>query len=529
MGGGKIIASVVVSLFVLLLSCQQHPLHENRTDIKTLVIPELQKFSQLSPPLMATTLSSRLAELTFDGLIKLDHALEVQPRLASSWELSKDQLTWVFHIRKGVKFHDGVELTADDVKATFDKLKESASGGKFWFTLQGVKRVVARNKYQVEITLKKPAASFLSDISDMGILPKHLVKGGHSLEDDFGLRPVGTGPFKFKSRSESEIVLEANKDYFLGRPKLDRIVVRVYPNQESVWVSLMNQRVDFFHYISPTTFDLLNQVHTFNLYSVLMPYYYLIAFNVKESPLQEQAVRQALNYAVNKRAIITNVLKGHGQIAAGTIYPNSWAYNPEIKPYPYDPQTALKLLKAAGWEDHNHDHFLDKGGRRLKFTVYTNRGDDLKQQVLLLVQQQLFDLGIGMQVKLFDAADTDFLFQKRFEAHFPEVEAWGDPDLSYRYWHSSQIEGGFNVGSYRNTEVDRLLDEGRHAFDQTKRKAIYGKFQRVLHDDPPGIFLFWTDYLVGVNTRFKGVKISPAGPFANIREWYVDEDQHPGS
>jgi peptide/nickel transport system substrate-binding protein len=128
-------------------------------------------------------------------------------------------------------------------------------------------------------------------------------------------------------------------------------------------------------------------------------------------------------------------------------------------------------------------------------------------------------------VKLFDATDTDFLFKKKFDAHFPEVMARGDPDFSYKHWHSSQIEKGINVSSYRNPIVDRLLEDGRSEFDLERRKAIYYKYQKEMHDDPPGIFLFWTNYLVGVHERFKGVQISPVGPFENIREWYVPKGE----
>jgi peptide/nickel transport system substrate-binding protein len=307
----------------------------------------------------------------------------------------------------------------------------------------------------------------------------------------------------------------------LGRPYLDQIRAKVYPSREGAWAKLMAGEVDFFDFLTPDNYQILKQVPTFNFYSVPMPYYYLVAFNLESRLFRDQKVRQALNYAVNKEEVVAKVLRGQGQVAAGTIYPNSWAYNPNVKPYPYDPKRALTLLKEAGWEDHDGDRFLDKNGKVFEFTIHVNAGDDLKQKALLLVQQQLLDIGLKMKIRLFDAVDTDFLFKKRFDAHFPEIIAMGDPDFSYRYWHSSQMIGGFNVSSYRNEKVDRLLEEGRAEFDQEKRKEIYFKYQEEMLKDPPGIFLFWTNYLVGVQKRFNGVKISPVGPFTNIREWYV--------
>jgi peptide/nickel transport system substrate-binding protein len=297
--------------------------------------------------------------------------------------------------------------------------------------------------------------------------------------------------------------------------------VRVYPSREAAWAKLMAGEVDFFDFLTPENYEILKQVPTFNFYSVPMPFYYLVAFNLESRLFKDQKVRQALNYAVNKEEIITKVLRGQGQAASGTIYPGSWAYNHDVHPYPYDPKQALALLKEAGWEDHDGDRLLDKSGQVFEFTVYVNAGDDLKQKALLLIQQQLLDIGLKMKIQLFNATDTEFLFKKKFDAHFPEITARGDPDFSYKYWHSSQANGGFNVSSYHNEKVDRLLEEGRTEFDQQKRKAIYFNFQEELLNDPPGIFLFWTNYLAGVQKRFRGVQISPVGPFANIQEWYV--------
>ncbi len=464
--------------------------------------------------------------MIFDSLVRFDDKLDVQPHLAASWELSGDQRTWTIHLRQGVKFHDGVELTGEDVQFTLNQLRKPGLETTYSYNINEIEDITVQDRYTVQIQLESVVATFLSDLV-IGILPKHLLDGKELGNSDFGFHPIGTGPFKVVSGSETGSVLQANEHYFLGPPQLNRLVVKVYPSQESAWAGLTRGESDFFWYLSPAGFQQLRHIPGFQSYSALKPYYYLLAFNLQTPLFRDRAVRQALNYAVDKTAIVNKVLKGQGQVAAGTVYPGSWGYDATLAPYPYDPQKALALLETAGWRHQGGDHFLTKDGRRFEFTVYSNVGDDLKKRALLLVQQQLFELGIQMTVALFDAAQTDFLFQKRFEAHFPEIDAGRDPDVNYKFWHSSQIHGGFNVGSYRNAAVDRLLEAGRRTFDRDERKAIYTRFQRELHDDPPGIFLFWTDYLVGVNERFKGVKISPAGPFANIREWHVDEDQRP--
>lgn len=515
------------------VSCSVKQSSEDKSTGDILIIPEHQKLAVINPLITSTTLSSRLSDVIFDGLIQLNERFEVKPRLAQSWEKSEDGRIWTFHLVQGVKFHDGVELTAEDVAFTLEKIRDPQTGSPFISFFRDIESIRVEDRHTLQIVLEKPLPSFLEalDTSISGILPKHLLEKEEISTTTFNQHPIGTGPFKLTSWSETETLLKANEDYFLGRPYLDQIRVIVYPNREAAWSKLMAGEADFSYSLSPDNFNVLKQVPSFKFHSVPLSFYYIIAFNLKEAVFRDQRVRQALNFAVNKEEILRNILRGQGQVAAGTIYPGSWAFNPKIKPYPYNPKQALVLFKEAGWTDHDGDHFLDKDGKPFEFTVHVNKGDDLKHKALVVVQQQLLDIGVIIKVKLFGADDLGFLFERNFQAHFPEIMARGDPDFNYKYWHSSQIKEGFNVSSYQNAKVDRFLEEGRTEFDQERRKAIYLEFQKEILQDPPGIFLFWTNYLVGVHERFKGVKISPVGPFANIREWYVPkaEQKYVGS
>jgi peptide/nickel transport system substrate-binding protein len=501
-----VLTLIFASLFI---SCTLSQPSTEITPGDTLVVLEQAKLAPIHPILTSTTPSANLSDIIFDSLIQLDEQFEPKPHLAESWERSRDGRTWTFHLRKGVRFHDGTKLTAEDVVFTFQKAKDLPVGSAFNFVFKEVESVRAINSHSLEVVLKRPMASFLPMLQ-VGILPKHQQ-----------VNPVGTGPYILKSWSEMGVLLEANEDYFLGRPNLDQIRVVVDPEPKTFWAKPVNGNVDLFFNSLSAQDEILRSVPGFHTHSVAHPFYYILAFNQNDKLFSDRRVRQALNYAVNKEEIVAKVLTGQGLAAAGTIHPSSWAYNPKVKPYPYDPQKASALLREAGWEDHDGDHILDKEGKRLEFTVHVNTGDDLKQKALHLVQQHFSDVGVKMQVSNFDAADIGFLFKKQFQAAFGEVVARGDPDFSYQFWHSSQIANGFNWFSYRNEQVDRFLEEGRTEFDREKRKAIYFKYQEEFLNDPPGILLFWTHYLVGVHQRFKGVKITPVGPFANIREWYV--------
>ncbi|MBI3599908.1 MAG: hypothetical protein HY097_04610 [Nitrospinae bacterium] len=523
-----------------------------------------------------------MESIIFDGLIKINEKGEPQPNLASSWEIRDGSLKWIFYLKKGVKFHDGVELTAEDVVFTYKAVKNPENKGNYASYFKLVKEIRVIDKYTIEITLQKPYASFLYGLG-VGILPKHLLEGKDLHNTEFNYHPVGTGAYKFVpsppltptlsqrerergARGEGqslplkylsggeggfsdEIVLKANEDYFNGRPYLNKIIIKNFPNQKIMWARLMRGEIDFSSGISPLDYEIIKSIPSFKTYSVLKPYYYMIAFNLNPSPLVaagfslrnnapikgaatktmgilDKRVRQALNYAIDKEKIVREVLKGMGKVSAGTVYPLSWAYDYNIKPYSYNPQKALKLLKDAGWKDSNGNHILDKDGRELKFTVLINKGDEVKEKSMRLIQEQLLDVGVKLQIELIDLPFMSRrLIQKDFESAFIEIASINNPDINYQFWHSSRIKEGLNMFSYKNKRVDDMLDKGRATFDREKRKEYYIEFQKEMLDDPPGIFLFWTEYLVGVHERFEGIKVDWRGTFANIADWYVPAEK----
>ncbi len=508
----------------------------------------------INPVISVSSESSDLESIIFDGLIKIDEKGEPHPHLASSWKISEDNLTWIFYLKKGVKFHDGVELTAEDGVFTYNAVKNPENRGNYTSYFELVKGIRAVDKYTVEIILKKPYASFLYGLG-VGILPRHLLEGKDLHTAEFNYHPIGTGPYKLQKWSENEIVLKTNENYFNGRPYLNKIIVKNFPNQKVMWARLMRGEIDFAPAINPTDYEIINNIPSFKTYSVLKPYYYMIAFNLmpntrffglrpqndnmygghserseesnlKDNIFKDKRVCQALNYAVDKEKIINEVLKGMGKVSAGTIYPLSWAYEQALKPYPYNPQKALMLLKEAGWEDRDSNHILDKDGKELRFTILLNKGDNIKEKTIRLIQEQLLDIGVKLDIELIDLPFmTGRLLKKDFESAFIEFASINDPDINYQLWHSSQSSNGFNMFSYKNQEVDKLLDKGRIEFDKEKRREYYIDFQKEMLDDPPGIFLFWIEYLVGIHERFKGVKVDWRGTFANITEWYVPEEK----
>ncbi|UCD70718.1 MAG: hypothetical protein JSW70_06855 [Syntrophobacterales bacterium] len=458
-------------------------------------------------------------------MTRLNEDLEADPHLALSWENSPDGLTWIFYLRGDVQFHDGAELTAEDVKFTFDKIQDPSINSPYINIFKNFKSVRVKDRCTVEISLKIPLPA-LPFYLDMGVLPKHLLMGKDLTKAEFNNHPIGTGPFKMGSWSKDEIILEANEDYFEGKPYLNQVVVKFFKDQRTVWAELMKGAVDCVFMTYSKNYDILENIPNFTLYSFLNPFYYIVAFNEDNNFFKQKRVRQALNYAVDKERILTRVLRGKGHVSSGTIYPQSWTFSKAIEPYPYNPKKAAKLLEKAGWRDTNGNHILDKDEREFEFVLLIVEGDDVAKACALLIQQELQDIRIKMKVKplSFSTMYKKFLSGKKFDASLLTIIS-NDPDKNYLWWHSSQIDRGFNVFSYKNKKVDELLDKGRTTLDREERKKMYHQFQREIHEDPPGVFLFWRDHLIGIHKRFRGVKVSPAGILSHINEWYVPKEE----
>jgi peptide/nickel transport system substrate-binding protein len=519
---------LILFLFPLILhkpSLAHFQRYHDIPDGDTLIIGEFIKPSPINPILTHSTISAVLKDIVFDGLAKINERIEPTPHLALSWKSSEDGLAWTFYLRKNVHFHDGVELTAEDVKFTFDKIYDPSINSPYISIFKDFKLVKVKNKHTIEIRLKSPLPS-LPFYLDVGILPRHLLKGKDVKKSPFNYHPIGTGPFKMQKWSSSEIILEANRNYFGQSPHLDRIIVKFFKNQEIIWAKLMKGEIDCVYHTLAKNLKIIENIPDIRVYSFLNLYYHILAFNNNNTYFTDRSVRQALNYAVDKKAMLKRVLYGKGIVSSGTVYPFSRVFDEKITPYSYNPKMAQELLSKAGWKDTNGNSTLDKNGREFEFVLLIVEGDDVSRESALLIQQQLLDIGIRMKVKpiSFPVMYKEFLSRKEFDASFLRIVS-DDPDKNYAWWHSSQIDHGFNVFSYRNKRIDELLDKGRTTLDKRERKRIYHQFQREIYEDPPGIFLFWRDYLITIHKRFKGVKLSPAGILNHVNEWHVPKDE----
>ncbi len=493
----------------------------------TIVTASIGDARRLNPVIANDSASGDINGQVFNGLIRYDKDLNFEGELAESWEVSDDGLVFTFHLRSGVKWHDGEPFTADDVLFTYQKLIDPNVATPYGADYEIVEKAEVLDPLTFRVTYKEPFAPALESWS-MGIIPRHLLEGKDINTDEFNRSPIGTGPYKFKEwLTGQKIVLTVNEAYFNGRPNIDEYIFRIIPDQATIFQELKVKGVDT---VSLTPLQFTRQTDTAFFHENFQKFRYpsngytYLGYNLKDPKFADKRVRQALAHAINREDIIKGVRLGLGSPATGP-YPAhyDWAYNPDVRTYPYDPEKARDMLREAGWEDTDQDGVLDKEGVPFRFTLITNLGNDDRKLSAVIIQQNLKKVGIDIKIKIVEwqAFLNQFINKRRFEAI---ILGWGigiDPD-NYIMWHSSQTKPEeYNFVSYNNPEVDELLDRGRRTFDQKKRKKIYQKIHAILAEDQPYCFLYVPDALPILDARFHGIKKEKAGIWYNFEEWWV--------
>ena len=486
--------------------------------------------SNLNPLLATDSSSSDINGLIFNGLVKYDKDLKLTGDLASSWEILDNGLVIVFHLRKGVKWHDGKEFTSQDVKFTYEKLIDPKVKTAFSSDFEKVKEIEIPDTWTVKVFYKEIFAPALASWG-MSIIPKHLLEKGDFNKNVFNAHPIGTGPYVFEEWVQMEkIVLRANPDYFEGKPRIARYVYRIIPDLGVQFSELEKGTVDFMG-LSVEQYkkdkNVLASKYKINVYRypAINSYTYL-GYNLLSPFFKDKRVRKAIAFAINKKEIVDAVLQGFGSPVTGPYPPTFWAYNKGVEDYNFDINKAKRLLAEAGWRDSDSDGIIDKNGVPFRFTVITNQGNKEREMCATIIQDKLSKIGIKADIRILEWSTFlhQYVDKKKFDAVLLGWSVTLDPD-QYSIWHSSQIERGYNFISYKNDEVDKLLDEGRKTFDQDARKKIYNRFHKIIADDQPYCFLYVRDSLPAINSRFKGIQVAPIGISYNFIKWYVPRNE----
>jgi peptide/nickel transport system substrate-binding protein len=429
--------------------------------------------------------------------------------LAEKWSVGSDRLTWTFHLRKNVVWHDGKPFTARDVKFTIEKLWLNPDVPFFQrANVKDIGRVEIVDDHTVRIVTKVPFATLpvmLGYLTNM--LPEHVL-GSYTIEQlrnpvEFLRNPIGTGPFKFaEAVVGSHVRLVANDRYFLGRPKLDAVVFRIVADVEQQLAQLQTGQLDLM-IIEPHQVPLVQRMPGVQVVDAPQVNYTFIGFNHKVEPFTDRRVRLALSHAFDRKAVLEKLHLGRGRLATGPINPLvAWAYNASIEPIKYDPALAGKLLDEAGWTK-GADGIRRKDGKPLKITLDTDRGNPVREQTGIVTQKFWRDIGVDVEIRV-----SEFnAFLSRIRTRPNPLQAWvlfyvtpPEADL-LGYYHT---QGTLNEFGYSNPEVDRLLEKGRATFDQKERAKLYHDAQQLIAADAPVAYLVYPPELQALSKRIQG-------------------------
>ena len=495
-----------------------------------IVVGSIGEPSTLLPLLASDSASRDVTGEIYNGLVRYDKNLKLEGDLAERWEISRDGLTITFHLRRGVKWHDGQPFTSRDVLYTYRITIDPKTPTAYADNFKQVKLAEAPDPYTFRVTYAKPFAPALESWG-VEILPAHLLEGKDITRSELARRPVGTGPYRFKEWiAGQKLVLESNHDYYEGRPYIDRYVYRIIPDTATMYMELKAGGVDMMG-LTPVQYQRQTIsrefLSRFNKYRYPASAYTYLGYNLRHPLFSDRRVRQALTSAINKDEIVQGVLFGMGQVAHGPYKPGTWPYNPNVKDFTYNPDRARALLADAGWREKNSDGILIKDGKPFSFTILTNQGNNERLKSALIIQQRLRAVGIEVKIRTVEWASflKNFIDKGDFQAVILGWTIGQDPDL-FDVWHSSKTgPRELNFVGYKNPEMDRLIEQGRGTFDLEERRRCYYRIQEILAEDQPYTFLYVPDALPVVSARFRGIEPAPAGIMYNFIKWYVPKGE----
>lgn len=514
----------VVSLILLLSGCAGEKSGDKKVEssssaTKQLVFGTELEIEQINPVLNEVG-HTEIDSLIFRGLTKPTENNEIVGDLASGWEISSDQLTYTFTLRDDAKWEDGEPVTAEDVKFTLDTILDPKANTPNAGDYSEINEVIVLKENQVQITLNNPFPPLLAKLK-IGIVPKHILQNEDINNTDFNKKPVGNGPFKLKEwRTDHTIIIERSDTYYGAKPKLDEIVFKPVPDANTRALQLKTGEIDL-ALMEPNQLASVKDNDNFTVETFATADYRAVMYNFRNPLFKDAKIRQAMNLAIDREAIVEGMLANKGEAAYGPLQ-KSWANAPQKDMYSYQPEKASQLLEEAGWVK-GVDGVLVKNGERLEFDLVSPVVDPVRVALANIVAEQWKPLGISVNLKPLDWSAISFEEADAF------VIGWGsefDPDdHTYRIFHSSQIgDGLYNLNAYQNSKVDQLLTDARINTDQTQREKLYEEFQQELALDPAFTFLVYLDALYGVNKKVSGISNRTLGHHGfgvlwNIEEW----------
>ena len=457
--------------------------------------------------------------LIFNGLTAHDGDNQVVPCLAKSWDYDAATCTYTFHLEEGVKWHDGENFTAEDVKFTIEAIMDPENGSENAPNYEDVAEITVLDAHTVAFRLTAPNAAFL-DYMTMAILPKHLLEGEDMQSASFFRNPVGTGPYRLESWDEGQaIILARNEDYFRGPAKIERIIFKIVPDDNAQAMQMKTGELDL-ALLTPKDAENFANDDNYAVYRMETSDYRGILFNFWNPYWTENRdLIPAICCAIDRQAIVDAVILGHGIVAYGPLQRNEYNYE-DVEHYDYDPDRARAILEEAGCT-LNESGFYERDGQEIGFVISVGAGDQVRVDIAQAAAQMLRQVGINCSVEIPEKVD--------WGGQMAYLIGWGSPfdadDHTYKVFGTDK---GANYSGYSNALVDQYLIEARESDDPAVRAEAYANFQIELANDPAYAFICYIDADYVATSRLKGIDPDTilghhgVGIFWNVAEWTLE-------
>jgi peptide/nickel transport system substrate-binding protein len=500
-----------------------------------------QDVKNLNPLLNSNTTDGFLAYLMFEPLLSADDKGNPVPILATAVPsienggISRDGLTVTYHLRKNAKWTDGVPVTSGDVKWSWQAIMNSNNNIVSRHGYDVVRAIETPDANTVVVRLKTKFAPFVNTFFAMSdqpfpVAPEHVLSKYPNLNQiAFNNRPdVSDGPFRFVQWSHNDhITLERNDGFFMGKPRLDRIVIKVIPDENTTVNLLKTHAVDYMFQASPNTFPALLTISDINLDHVNVNGYESVQLNVSRPNLTDPRVRLAIAYAIDKAQLVSTLTHDQMKIATEDVPDWLWAFNPSVHSYPHDPAKARELLRSAGWAP-GRNGIMEKAGEPMSLVLVSNNSNATRREASLQIQAMLKEAGIDTEIKyypgdvLFAPAGMGGILQLgKFDISVAGWYAGIDPDNSSQMMCQNVPPGGYNYSRYCNPEMEAAQKAALTHNERPARTAAYFKIQELLARDNPQIYLWWTRQIEPVSVDFKGFDPNPVVESWNAWQWSI--------
>lgn len=453
------------------------------------------------------------------------------PRLAESYAFSPDRLQVTLKLRQDVQWSDGVPVTADDVRWTYDAQMHPDVAWNYIDSKSRIRDVEVVDPHTVIFHFTESYPSQLLDINQGVVLPKHAwsqlpFDQWRENSDWFFDNLVVNGPFLLESREpQQRFVLARNPNYFeSGLPKVDRIVFELTREPQAQLAKLKAQQAHLVEFLTPADIAEVEAADYLKTESYITRFFFFVTWNMSRPLFQDTAVRQALTLSIDRQAIIDALYYGYASMSHSPFAENTWAHNKDIEPWPYNPSRAKELLAEAGWIDRDGDGILDKDGQPFEFVLMTNSENQVRRDMVVMLQQMLEQVGIRVETRLMEFnALLGPLSTQEFDAVVSGLAM--DTSLNTRfYFHSEAVRNGYNWGNFSMPRVDELIEAIEGESDPVVSKQMFDELQAILHREQPLTFLYQGIRVSGLNQKLMDYEPNAINSFFNMRHWRLNED-----